>query len=205
MLEDDPAISTSVSSRPSGSFSTHSYASKGKGKLRAVNGKEKPNGNASSSKRERKPKDVNGRWSYGDVDMDVDRAVDGIEVSWNPGSWSEDPTTLKPTMSHPIPTQNGMLASPLSYLAQARANVPIRSEDEQPAERSSSSSHTFPHGHPTFHPQDDTVPSTSWPGQYTGPASGFLQPNGSFHHIRANPGRTIYSSQQSPQTETGSF
>jgi hypothetical protein len=47
--------------------------------------------------------------------------------------------------------------------------------------------------------------SPNWPGQYTGPASGFLQdPPGTFGRgVSQNPGRTIYS--QEPRPENGPY
>jgi len=42
-------------------------------------------------------------------------------------------------------------------------------------------------------------PQAPWDGQYTGPASGFLQgPGGPFSRPPQNPGRTIYSQSHSP-------
>ncbi|KAI6114044.1 hypothetical protein F5141DRAFT_1002373, partial [Pisolithus sp. B1] len=43
----------------------------------------------------------------------------------------------------------------------------------------------------------------SWPGQYTGPASGFLQdPSHAWTYVKQNPGRTIYSQQSRPENAT---
>jgi hypothetical protein len=197
MLEEDPAISNSISMKVS-TFSAHPYAPKAKAKTRVVNGKDKTNGSASASRRERRQRDVGGRWSFLNDDGIGD--LEGVEVSW--AAWSNDP--YRPALPHTV--QNGMSISTSyahegEFLPHIRPIVPIRSREEGVAEPPLP--HDYPH-QPTFHPQDGTP--ASWPGQYTGPASGFLQPHaphGPYGHIPHNPGRTIYSPQ--PRPDSGGF
>jgi hypothetical protein len=191
-LDEDPAVSTSLSTRALGPLAIHPYNSKGKAKTRNVNGKEKLNGSSSSSKKERRSRDVNGRWSYGNEDPSGDRGIDGVEVSWPTSTWSDE-HPFRPIHSSSQAPQNGMSSTSTSYLHegeylhQIRSIPPIRSLDEQ-ADRPSSNIY-----HPTFHPHEE---ATTWPGQYTGPASGFLQAHGPFGQIPGhNTGRIIYSQQ----------
>ncbi|KIK99640.1 hypothetical protein PAXRUDRAFT_30397 [Paxillus rubicundulus Ve08.2h10] len=63
--------------------------------------------------------------------------------------------------------------------------------------RRPSASHQSPYDIHDSTPQSFAPP---WPGQFTGPASGFLQdPQGTFGRMTQNPGRTIYSQQSRPE------
>jgi len=181
LLEEDPAISTSLSVSLSGS-----YTSKGKGRGRMANGKEKLNGSTSSNRRDSRSRDTKGRWSY-DFHPGSTRA-DSAEGSWTPCTWSDERATFRPTSAQ-MPAQNGVEARKLSPLPDpfvpARPHIVVP-RDGRP--ELAPPSHN-PHPASAFLAANET-----WPGQYTGPASGFLQdPRGSFGRVSPNPGRTIYS------------
>jgi hypothetical protein len=203
ILEADPAMSSWAPGQlPNSVHGNYSSASKGKGKARAVNGKEKSDGDG--IKRERRSREFNGRWSYTNGDGGENTGTDGIEVTWPPCTWPDEQPPFRPT-SHP-PAQNGADSISVGYAREGDLEA-IR----PPGGRTVASA---------ARPLDDPMeffPSVSysgqqtafsaqgeaWPGQYTGPASGFLHPHGSFVRIGPNPGRTIYSQQQS--TDSSSF
>jgi len=166
---------------------------KSKGKNRAVNGREKGDGSTSGVKIERRPRDSNGRWSYANGNTEETTGVDN-DAAWPPCTWPEEQVPFRPPPT--LPTQNGVSPAslPVGYLPEGEFEptrppaIPvIRSRDEQ-TELSSP-----PYQQTSFLSQDER-----WPGQYTGPASGFLHPHGPFGPIPANTGRTIYSQQHRP-------
>jgi hypothetical protein len=202
ILEADPAMSSWASGHlPNSVPGSYSSTSKGKGKARAVNGKDKSDGGV--IKKERRPRDFNGRWSYMNGDSGENTGADGIEVTWPPCTWPDERLPFRPT-SH-SPAQNGAASISVGYLREGdldtirptggRNITPVARPLDDQLEFSSSVSYS---GQQNAFPQGE-----AWPGQYTGPASGFLHPHGSFVRINPNPGRTIYSQQQ--RTDSSSF
>lgn len=198
LLEEDPAMSTSLSVP---------NTSKGKGRSRLPNGKEKPNGSASSSRRDSRSRDTKGRWSYGHP---AEGRAGSNEEGWTSCTWSEERAPFGPPLAgapHRIPSQNGVTPGRLSPI-EIRSDqfVPVRPHmivprDERPGPELVSSSHHPPHPPSTFLIAND---SEIWPGSYTGPASGFLQNSRrTFGRVSPNPGRTIYSHHH--PNESGSF
>jgi hypothetical protein len=211
LLEEDPAMSTSTSMHFSASTSisgpSHSNIPKGKGRIRATNGKERTNTGTSGSGFENRS-DSRGRWSYGpgqDGTLGGGGRVDGAGGTWIDWSDGQAPS-LGPDHLATRPAQNGVTSASAARVSpiangqnstayvRSRTLTPTRSRDER-MEPPSPPHHPH-HSHTSsFLPQDE-----NWPGQYTGPASGFLQdPRGPFGRVAQNPGRTIYSHQHRPQ------
>ncbi|KDR82680.1 hypothetical protein GALMADRAFT_220670 [Galerina marginata CBS 339.88] len=203
LFEDNPALAfpyPAPSSMPSpepepGSLS----APRPSKKSRAMNGngKEKMNGSGSGSKRSSKK---SSRANHHDQDMDVDGGnidwtVDGLHDANGPPSDSMH--------NHRRSSQNGMSAAFSSIPPPPVNGHPsvISPSHSPPYSREDSldpgSIASQPHG-PDSHSHTPPYDS-AWPGQFTGPASGFLQgPVAPFGRISQNPGRTIYSQTHRP-------
>lgn len=77
-----------------------------------------------------------------------------------------------------------------------------QSDPVEPWSGSASPPRTTSAQRPAYDYQQQPFPP-SWPGQYTGPASGFLQdPSRAWTYVKQNPGRTIYSQQSRPENTT---
>jgi hypothetical protein len=185
MLEEDPAMASSAQVGPN---SANHLSQKGKSRSRAVNGKEKPNGNTNNPKRERKSRDGNGRWSYSLEDGDGSRGGDGSDVAWRASNWPNDQSSFRPSP----------LGAPLTSVS--ASYLPDREVDGN--EHHPQTSREQQAGYSTLQSNQPPYPSDEegWPGMFTGPASAFLQPNGPFGRIPQNPGRTIYSQRNDPGT-----
>lgn len=194
IVDTDPAISTThpILNFTSISLSgpNHPFISKPKVKSRVANGKEKVNGSVSAGKKETKPKEKKGRTieSNGDASSSSrasSRANRGTRAA--PREEWPDVRPVEPT-GHPSGALLSNGASPYRYARQpqwAANTTTMRSDDfvEDPHSRRVEPRYITP-------PRDE---GDGWNGgQYTGPASGFLQP---FHRVVPNPGRTIYSQQ----------
>jgi len=193
-LNTDPAISTTTSlpnfASISSSGPSHPFVSKPKVKSRVANGKEKVNGSASVGKKETKPKERKGRTTESNGD-----ASESARSSSRPNRGTRaapreewpDVRPVEPT-GHPSGALLSNGASPYRYARQpqwAANTTTMRSDDfvEDPHSRRVEPRYISP-------TRDE---GDGWPGgQYTGPASGFIQP---FHRVVPNPGRTIYSQQ----------
>lgn len=124
-----------------------------------------------------------------------------------PKEYQEYPQTVQ---NHVSVGADGMLKLSPQTNGHSSSSHRKRARDDRPMHHPVAPSSHYPNSHPAlpqqppapapaplpqvFHPQDE-----AWPGQYTGPASGFLQDTrGPFDRVVQNPGRTIYS-QQHPQ------
>jgi DNA polymerase epsilon subunit 4 len=193
IVNTDPAISTTHSMLNFTSFSSsgpNSFISKPKVKSRVTNGKEKVNGSVSAGKKETKPKEKKGRTTESNGDASgssraSSRANRGTRAA--PREEWPDVRPVEPT-GHPSGALLSNGASPYRYARQpqwAANTTTMRSDDfvEDPHSRRVEPRYISP-------PRDE---GDGWNGgQYTGPASGFIQP---FHRVVPNPGRTIYSQQ----------
>ena len=186
----DPAIST-PSTLPTWSFpasgTSHSFASKSKGKNRMpINGKERVNGSASTGNKRK-------RDSNGDTSASArtsSRPNRGTRAA--PRDEWPDVRPAEP-ISHPSGSLLANGASPYRYARQpqwAANQTTMRSDDfiEDPHSRRVEPRYVSPP------PLED---SDGWNGgQYVGPTGGFLQQP--FNRVVSNPGRTIYTQQQHP-------
>jgi hypothetical protein len=189
LFEDDPAMSTSLSMQSTSASAPVANTQKIRGKSRTSNGPEGRNGSASTGGRERQlALNVNGVYDphrHGDL-----------------GEWADrqNPSRYAVPVGQSRPPHNGV-ASILTRLpppSNGHSTAPSRSGTITPAQsrEEPSGSHSPPRhfdsrNSPLVLPQEE-----AWAGQYTGPASGFLQgPGGPFSRVAQNPGRTIYSQQ----------
>ncbi|TFK40647.1 hypothetical protein BDQ12DRAFT_679806 [Crucibulum laeve] len=200
-LEEDPALATPapipspappVMASIAGPSTANEPPSKAKGKNRANNGKEKVNGSASTSRRESSRSNNRGP------------RTKESSVSTN-GAWSEpsDEQIESRASSHhrrSARNTNGTASSVPSSRSSSRVNghsVTPRSGTITPALPREGRMDPPSPRHST--PRSRTPPSYAhdeppWSGQFTGPASGFLQgPGTPFGRPAPNPGRTIYS------------
>jgi hypothetical protein len=191
-VDTDPAISTTLSmlNLPSilSSSLPHPFIPKPKVKTRVTNGKEKLNGSTSAGKKESKPKEKKVRTAESNEDANgsaISRPNRGTRAA--PREEWPDVRPAEPT-GHPSGALLSNGASPYRYARQpqwAANTTTMRSDDfvEDPHSRRVEHRYISP-------PRE----GDGWNGgQYTGPASAFLQP---FHRVVPNPGRTIYSQQQ---------
>ncbi|KAF9464174.1 hypothetical protein BDZ94DRAFT_523242 [Collybia nuda] len=188
LLEEDPAMATSASLHPTTSVSAPTARTKAK--VRS-NGAEKLNGTLSLGPRKRSGS--RGRTSHDDASEGV-VDVDGDGV-WS--EWAERQAISRSGSELPHrASRNGAgslsaVARP-SPLANGHSVVPSRSGTNTPRSQEGASEQPSPQPYVSRSSEE----ATSWPGQYTGPASGFLQgPGGPFGRVTQNPGRTIYSQQ----------
>lgn len=207
MLEDNPAMALSFpmpSSAPTPDAEpTMSDIPKSTKRSRITNGKEKPNGSASTGTRH-----VKRSTDAGHQMQNVDIEFLSVDKEWDMG-----PPNLGESSNHPRSTHNGIssasasssippplinghspgitrsLTPPLTQNGSEHDAIPLQSQ--YPDSRSRSPT-------PPFHAHNDPA----WPGQFTGPASGFLHgPVASFGRATQNPGRTIYSQNTSQRPD----
>ncbi|KII86866.1 hypothetical protein PLICRDRAFT_43541 [Plicaturopsis crispa FD-325 SS-3] len=186
-IEDNPAIATypppthpaSTSfAAPSAGPSFLASSSRSKGKSRAsTNGREKSNGKEGTSSRSRSKRDGKGRYSQGQTNGN--------------GHAPEGHTSARPARSRSSRRSRGDDWEPVIPPA------PSHSFDSRPDYPGSMSVFNGHMNGPTVGPEVDGATGVmglgreeSWPGQFTGPASAFLQP---YRNASQNPGRTIYS------------
>jgi len=185
LLEEDPAItslehiSSLQSNSASGPTSSTLNASKPKIKKNTTNGKERVNGDVSAS---------SSRWDSRRPDGEIRTGETRNEAE---GAWAEETDTF----TSQVPgMESSMGVTPFSLsktppIANGHNSTVSRSGTLTPA-------HSRNGG---VDPPSPTVEEDSWPGQFTGPASGFLQgPGGPFIRPPQNPGRTIYSQSHQP-------
>jgi len=133
-----------------------------------------------------------------DKERDMDPASHGGESSNHTGPLHNGISSASGFPSIPPPLTNGhssgisrSLSPPLIQNGSEHGAIPLQSRHPDSHSRSRSRS-------PPFHAHNDPA----WTGQFTGPASGFLQgsvvPFGRANHIQ-NPGRTIYSQSSTSQ------
>ena len=201
MLEDNPAMAPSfpmASSAPTPDAEpTMSDITKATKRSRSTNGKEKVNGSASTGARRasKRPATVGHQMQNVDVEfLSVDREWDIGSASLGGGESSNHHRTTYNEISSasassiPPPLINGHSSGisrsstpPLAQNGSEHGAVPLQPQ------------------HPNSRSHSPTLPShahndPAWPGQFTGPASGFLHgPVASFSRANQNPGRTIYS------------
>ncbi|KAH7928397.1 hypothetical protein BV22DRAFT_1030694 [Leucogyrophana mollusca] len=192
ILEANPAMSSTLQTQPPPATSISQPNGKPKAKSRpATNGKEKTSGSASvsSTKRDHKRRDDRRQPS-------LDNHIDGADADpvWS-ASASRGARGKRSDQEEELDDDavNGAShhrSNDVSWVG--TASSPRHTSGSQRS--GSRSSYDLPESS-THH----EYPS-SWPGQYTGPASGFLQdPHGGFGRIAQNPGRTIYSQQHRPE------
>ncbi|KAF8158285.1 hypothetical protein B0H34DRAFT_448808 [Crassisporium funariophilum] len=207
ILEDNPAMAPpfhipSSAATPDAGIST-SDAPKSK-RSRTANGKEKVNGlgNTTSNKRASSSKrpttsghqlqDMNPRFTNESTEW-----AEGLEMGGQPEpipnhnhrrSARNGISSASTSSSFPLPIANGHSGHSQS------PTPPYTREGSEPD--TMESQHPEPHSHshtPSFPGQEDSA----WPGQFTGPASGFLRGSTTpFGRVTQNPGRTIYSQNQ---------
>jgi hypothetical protein len=168
---------------------------------RSTNGKEKVNGSASTGSRRASKRPTNAGHQMQNIDgeflsVDKEWGVDplGGESSNQPISAHNGISSASAASSIPPPLINShspdvsrSLTPPV--IQNGSEHVANPSQSRYPNSRSRSST-------PPFHPHNDPT----WPGQFTGPASGFLHgPVASFGRAIQNPGRTIYSQSTTSQ------
>ena len=210
MLEDDPATAPSfpVTSAPSPDADpTMSSLLKPIYRRERLEAKGKANGTLSTGIPSRLPplppkSSTNAGHQTQDVDVDkewdMDSASHGGESSNHPRPVHNGISSASDFSSIPPPLINGhssgisrSLTPPLAQNGSEHGAIPPQSR--YPNSHSRSRSPT-----PPFHGHNDPA----WTGQFTGPASGFLQ--GSvvpFGRANQNPGRTIYSQSTSEHPE----
>ncbi|KAF8073602.1 hypothetical protein FPV67DRAFT_1410930 [Lyophyllum atratum] len=183
-FDEDPGASLSI--RPA-TYMTASApaASKNKPKIRSST-----NGQGSrSSSASRHDRRTDSRAASGSLPLD-EHDGDGAYSDWT------DARGPGPSIS--VPNGRLSVSARPSPLANGHSAVPSRSGTLTPARSLEPSEHASPHHYPTSQASPLATPEDpqTWPGQYTGPASGFLQgPGGPFGRVAQNPGRTIYSQQ----------
>ena len=163
----------------------------------STNGKEKANGSASTGTRRASKRPTNAGHPMQNADVEflsVDKEWDmgsaslGGECSNYPRSTHNGISSASASSSIPPPLINGhssgisrSLTPPLTQNSSEHGTIPSQSRYPDSHSRSPT---------PPFHAHSDPA----WPGQFTGPASGFLHGTvASFGRATQNPGRTIYS------------
>lgn len=192
LFDDDPAMSASTSLRHSTSTTASASTHRPKVKTRNPNGNghEKRNGSVPVTKREGRPES-----RHRSHELNPAASTD-LEVD---GESSVDDHGFSAGLDHPGPVNNGRASVPArpSPLANGHSSTASRSGTITPAQsRDDPSEHPSPRHLPPSRTSPLASQEDAWPGQYTGPASGFLQgPGGPFGRVAQNPGRTIYSQQ----------
>jgi len=208
-LEDNPAMAPSFrmpSSAPTpDAESTVSDIPKSTKRSRSTNGKEKVNGSASTGARRASKRPTTAGHQMQNVDVEfllVDKEWDigsaslGGESSNHRRSTHNEISSALASSSIPPSLINGhssgisrSLTPPLTQNGSEHGAIPL--QPQYPDSRSHSPT-------PPFHVHNDPA----WPGQFTGPASGFLHgPVASFGRANQNPGRTIYSQSTSQRPD----
>lgn len=180
MLEDNPAMAPSFqmpSSAPTPDAEpTMSDVPKPAKRSLSTNGKEKINGSASTGIRRTSKRPTT--------------AGDQMQTP------HDEFLEMQASSSMSLPFINGhpsgisrSLTPPLAQNGSDHGAIPLQSQYPDPHSHSCSPT-------PPFHAQDDPA----WPGQFTGPASGFLHSVAYFNRTQ-NPGRTIYSQSTSQRPD----
>ncbi|KAI6044785.1 hypothetical protein EDC04DRAFT_3137558 [Pisolithus marmoratus] len=157
------------------------------------------NGKAKKKSRVPQEKDKSARSSpsahLGDYNKDVEMEVDGPEVNHViPPSRSSSGRVIKASRV----VREGMQESLSGSIVNGSSH---ELDPVEPWSGSASPPRAAPGQRPTYDYQQPYPPS--WPGQYTGPASGFLQdPSHAWTYVKQNPGRTIYSQQSRAENTT---
>ncbi|KAL6302773.1 hypothetical protein BKA93DRAFT_827078 [Sparassis latifolia] len=217
ILEDNPAISVTpvplpTTFIPSGPTISHPGGSKPRApRIRQTNGKEKTNGTATASGTKRQ-RDSKGRWSLpgqggedgeseaGSVGAGASASASGrpsrvrtrplrISQDESPQAYSAPPNGRAVPQNGTSPNRNhahGLTAEYAGWAGMPMTPPPA----PQPAHASDMADPRLAH------------PDGRWsPGQYTGPASGYLEDRRVLFGrggMAGNPGRTIYSAQRPP-------
>lgn len=185
------------------STATGYAASKGKGKSRFTNGKERLNGSISaSSSRKDSKRDPKGRWSNGGETNGELSDTPRIEIisTGRPRRESRAPRRdLSPSTSSfsarpSKSTKNGVSSSPGEHGHSSAMDHYSGFAPGPPPPFPNGPLHD--EGAPRYYHSSYISTPEEWPGAYTGPASGFLA--GTFNHVPSNPGRTIYSQRYDP-------
>ncbi|KAG5645471.1 hypothetical protein DXG03_006016 [Asterophora parasitica] len=185
LFDDDPTLSTSSSQRPSTSASAPPTHSKTKLKVRNL-----ANGHGSVSAR---PGPMNDADAYTEW-ADTRAATASLARSGSTGITIQNGRLSLP--ARPSPLANGHLTSSTAAAASRSGTLTSAASQEPESTSVSPRHHQPPRSSPLVAQEEGPG---SWPGQYTGPASGFLQgPGAPFGRPAQNPGRTIYS-QQAPR------
>jgi hypothetical protein len=188
LFEDDPAMSTSLSVHST--TAPIANAHKNRGKSRHVNGPERRNGVTSMGGLEKRPEN---RSQHGHDDLSINGTLEeDRHGTW--GDWTDGHNTSRYGLDHSRSTHINGVASILTRPPPSNghgAASPSGTITPAPSRGEAFSSHS-----PPRHFHDPTPSEEPWTGQYTGPASGFLQgPGAPFGRVAQNPGRTIYSQQ----------
>lgn len=195
MLEDDPAMAGPVTAPPLPAPTPQVAVSapstqKSKGKSRAMNGVDKTNGSASAStsRRERRHPVAQQRSANGNDDTATshndwdDMDGHGPSRAANEESRPARNGATSASRARPSPSTNGHLDS--TTISRSETHTPAVDDEIL-------SSANARNARSTSYEENE-----HWPGNFTGPASGFLQgPGGPFSRPALNPGRTIYSHQ----------
>ncbi|KAF8237186.1 hypothetical protein L208DRAFT_1248962 [Tricholoma matsutake] len=127
------------------------------------------------------------------------RNVNGPE--WRNGKWADGHNSSRYGLEHARPSHINGVVSVSTHVpppSNGHSTAPSRSGTITPARSREEAfgSRSPPRHFPDSHNSPLLAQEESWTGQYTGPASGFLQgPGGPFGRVAQNPGRTIYSQQ----------
>ncbi|GLB38542.1 putative histone-like transcription factor (CBF/NF-Y) and archaeal histone [Lyophyllum shimeji] len=184
----DEDYGASTSTRPSTSMvASAAPAPKTTLKIRST-----ANGQSSSSTGSRQERRSESRTASSIHDHDAEAAY---------GDWT-DARGAHPSPGPSISVPNGRISrsARASPLANGHSVDPSRSGTVTPHRSYEPSERASPNHYPQSQASSFAAPEEpqpqGWPGQYTGPASGFLQgPGGPFGRVAQNPGRTIYSQQ----------
>jgi len=184
---------------------SHKYLNR-RQRLEAKQAREKTNGSVSTGTPNRRASKR--PTSVGHQMQDVDDEILSVDKEWDPASHGGESSNLSRPIHNGIssasdfssipPVINGhssgisrSLTPPLTQNGSEHGAIPLQSRYPDSHSHSRSPS-------PPFNAQNDPA----WSGQFTGPASGFLQ--GSvvpFGRVNQNPGRTIYSQSTSQRPE----
>lgn len=193
----DPAMSTSLSVHPTSASAPIANTQKNRGKSRNVNGPEWRNGSASTGGHERRPEN---RVQHGHDGTNMNGTLDeGRHGVW--GEWADGHNSSRYGLEHARPSHINGVVSVSTHVpppSNGHSTAPSRSGTITPARSREEAfgSRSPPRHFPDSHNSPLLAQEESWTGQYTGPASGFLQgPGGPFGRVAQNPGRTIYSQQ----------
>ena len=156
---------------------------------------------------------ANGSISTGSLDHRVSKMPTnpGHQIQDVDKDWDMDPANHGgESSSHPKPIHNGISsASSIPPLINGHSSgisrsltPPLIQNGSEHGANPLQSRHPDSHSHsrspsPPFHAHNDPA----WTGQFTGPASGFLQGSVPFGRANQNPGRTIYSQSTSQRPE----
>ncbi|KIJ64437.1 hypothetical protein HYDPIDRAFT_28381 [Hydnomerulius pinastri MD-312] len=189
-LEANPAMSSAIQTQPTPSAPMPSISQangKSKSKSRTVNGKEKASASVSAS--------TAPRGDHRKQPAKDDRTDEPAPISV---ARTSSGRVIRSTRAAREAVQDGISRTTPNGSAHPREQDESWSGSTSPRRPPASHRSSSDHGSTpqSFNP--------SWPGQFTGPASGFLQdPQSAFGRMAQNPGRTIYS--QQPRSENGVY